>query len=119
MRIQNITRSTELASSAKEVRGFFGRLAGLINKKKLAKDEGLIIYRCSAVHTMWMKYPIDIVFVDSQLRIRKLIRHLKPWSFSPLVMSACIAIELPVETINRSLTEMGDQLSFSNSKSTA
>lgn len=118
MRIQNITRCTELASSAKEARDFLGRLVGLINKKKLAKDEGLIIYRCSAIHTMWMKYPIDIVFADRQLRIRKLVRHLKPWSFSPLVMSACIAIELPVGTIGRSLTEMGDQLSFSNSKLT-
>jgi len=110
LRIQNITRHTELASSANEARGFFERLIGLINKKKLERGKGLIIYRCSAVHTMWMRFPIDIVFTDSKLKVCRLVRHLKPWSLSLVVMSSSIAIELPEGTIDASSTVNGDQL---------
>ncbi|MBI4431558.1 MAG: DUF192 domain-containing protein [Candidatus Omnitrophica bacterium] len=115
MRIQNISRGTEIAFSAVEARGFLNRLTGLIGKKYLERGSGLILRSCSSVHTLWMRFPIDIIFADRELVVCKLIRDLKPWSFSPIILSAHLAIELPAGMIDASLTQLKDQITLTPS----
>lgn len=62
-------------------RGFFARLRGLMFKKDLPCGEALLIPRCSAVHTCFMRFPLDLVFLDSGGRPVKTVRNAKPWRF--------------------------------------
>ena len=59
----------------------------------------------------FMKFAVDVVFVDRKRRVRKLVENLRPWR-----ISACLAahsvVELPVGVIRGSQTEKGDQLEF-------
>jgi uncharacterized membrane protein (UPF0127 family) len=55
------------------------RLKGLLGKRELAAGEGLLIYPSSAVHTWFMRFPIDAVFLDRELRVLDLATELKPW----------------------------------------
>lgn len=55
------------------------RLRGLLGKPPPAPGHGLLLTPCASVHTAFMRYPIDIVFLDRQGRILKLVEALQPW----------------------------------------
>ena len=61
----------------------FKRMKGLLGRKAIAKNEALLIPRCNAIHTMGMKFPIDVFFLDKNMKTVKSVRNVKPWR--PLV----------------------------------
>ena len=63
----------------KVARTFPERLKGLIGTKSLAPDEGLLIERCTCIHTFFMRYPIDATFLDRENRVVKVVRGIRPW----------------------------------------
>lgn len=73
---------------------FGSRLKGLLGKKGLAADEGLLLKPLSSVHTWFMRFPIDVVFLDHELRVLKVVSHLRPWRFAA-ARGAQAALELP------------------------
>lgn len=70
------------------------RLRGLIGTSGLAADEGLWIVPCRQVHMFWMRYPIDVAFLDDELRVVGLQADLRPWRISPGFPAARSALEL-------------------------
>jgi uncharacterized membrane protein (UPF0127 family) len=62
----------------RDARGFRARLLGLAFLDRLAADEALLIRRCRSVHTFGMRFPIDVVFVDADFRVLRVVRHLPP-----------------------------------------
>ena len=58
------------------------RLRGLLGRKPLepAAGEGLLIEPCSSVHTFWMRYPLDLIFLDSNSRVVDICENVTPWS---------------------------------------
>ena len=66
---------------AKVARTFTERARGLIGRAKPPPGEGLLILRCNAIHTFFMSYPINAVFLDRQGRVVKEVRGIKPWRF--------------------------------------
>ena len=68
---------------ARVARTFAERAKGLIGTKDLAADEGMLIEKCNAIHTFFMSFPIDAVFLDDSDRVVKVVRGIKPWR--PLV----------------------------------
>lgn len=70
-----------LGVKAKVARTFCERARGLIGTRDLAPGEGLLIERCNAIHTLFMSFPIDAVFLDSHGRIVKTVRGIRPWRF--------------------------------------
>lgn len=68
-----------LGVRAKVARTFTERARGLIGTKDLPPGEGLLIERCNAIHTFFMSFPIDATFVDSEGRIVKTVRGIRPW----------------------------------------
>jgi uncharacterized membrane protein (UPF0127 family) len=72
---------------------FTKRLIGLLAHEKLGHDEGLLITKCSQVHTFFMRFPIDVLFLDSENKIIG-IESLKPWRISRLHFKAKSVIEL-------------------------
>ncbi|NHZ88130.1 DUF192 domain-containing protein [Massilia sp. CCM 8733] len=63
----------------KVARSFGARLAGLLGRRALAPDEALLLAPCSNMHTFFMRFAIDVVFLDSDGLILAIHRGVKPW----------------------------------------
>ena len=85
------------------------RRTGLLKHTSLPPGHGLWIVPCESVHTFFMKFAIDLVYVDRKKRVRKVRHAVPPWR-----MSACLTahsiIELPAGTARETRTEEGDEL---------
>ena len=63
-----------------EVAGsFWARARGLIGRKSLEPGTGMLIPSCNAIHTFFMRFPIDAAFLDREDRIVKVVRNIRPW----------------------------------------
>jgi uncharacterized membrane protein (UPF0127 family) len=60
----------------------FTRLRGLLGRSGLEPGEGLLLRPASSVHTFFMRFPIDVVFLDRELEVRKVVPDLRPWRFA-------------------------------------
>jgi uncharacterized membrane protein (UPF0127 family) len=90
---------------------FFTAGLGLMGRARLPENGGLLIHGCNGIHMMFMRFPIDAVFVDKQGRVLKTYERLLPWiGLVPLVWGADKVAELPVGTIRRHAIKPGDQL---------
>jgi uncharacterized membrane protein (UPF0127 family) len=72
---------------------FFARLGGLLTRARLREGEALYLAPCASVHTMFMRYPIDVAFLDAKGRVLKVVPHLKPWRVAGC-FGAAAALEL-------------------------
>lgn len=108
MKVINASKNVTIALNLREARGFFPRLKGLIGRVCLEEDEGLWMARCKAIHTFGMRFQIDVVFLDKDFIVKKIVKDLRP--FSPFVFcwSAKGVLELPVCTIEKAKVEVGD-----------
>ena len=89
---------------------FFSRFLGLMGRASLAEGTGLLIAPCSSVHMCFMRFSIDVVYLDREYRILKAVKGLRPWIGMSLCMGAWGALELPVGTIERLGMEQGRTL---------
>jgi uncharacterized membrane protein (UPF0127 family) len=112
MRVVNLTRQTELGSAVEVADSGPRRSKGLLGRKGLEPGGGLWIVPCEAVHTFWMQFPIDLIYLDRTLRIRKLKSNVSPWRLSGC-LSAHSVLELPSGTIRGSQTQVGDRVEIS------
>ena len=78
MKLYNISKGSQISSKTKIAGSFFERLMGLMGKNGLEKEECLIITPCNSIHTFFMKFPIDVVFMDREGKVVKLIRGVGP-----------------------------------------
>jgi uncharacterized membrane protein (UPF0127 family) len=93
---------------------FFEREKGLLGRKSLGPDEGLLIERRSAIHTFFMAFPIDIVFLDRDLRVRSIAREVRPFRMV-LRPGARNVVELASGAAERVGLEPGSTLSWQES----
>jgi hypothetical protein len=107
LRVLNVTRGTVLATRLEAARTGPTRRKGLLGREGLLPGEGLWIVPCESVHTFFMRFPIDLVYLDRKNSIRKVRSAVGPWR-----ASACLAahsiLELPAGTVRETRTERGD-----------
>lgn len=106
----NKTRNTVLAENVFEARSFFARGKGLLGKKSFSPNETLWIYPCNNIHTWFMQFPIDAVFVDKNLLVTKIYTQLKPWKMVWPILSARSVFEFSGGVINPDNVQPGDHL---------
>ncbi len=111
LRIRNQTRNALLADRADIADTSQKRRTGLLKHASLELGEGLWIAPCEAVHTMFMKFPIDVLFLDRKRRILKIRGSMKLWRMA-ICFRAHSVLELPAGTTDRTGTSAGDQLEF-------
>lgn len=75
---------------------FFSRLKGLIGAPPLTYQQGLLISPCQQVHTHFMGFSIDVVFLDKEFKVLHIARQMLPWRFSRFIKNAHYVLELPV-----------------------
>jgi len=107
--VRNITRETEIASRIEVAGSNVKRSKGLLGRKGLAPGEGMWIIPCEAIHTFFMKFPIDLIYLDRKHRVKKTKTAVPAWRFSAC-LSAHSVLELPAGTVNATRTERGDSL---------
>jgi uncharacterized membrane protein (UPF0127 family) len=69
------------------------RIVGLLGRTSLKKGACLWIEPCSSIHTCFMKFPIDVVYVDYEGLVLKIRRNVKPWRFDLPVFGARAVVE--------------------------
>jgi hypothetical protein len=109
LKITNLTRQTEVASCAEVAKSSTARQKGLLGRSGLPDGGGLWIIPCESVHTFFMKFPIDLIYIDRKKRVKKVRHNVRPWRLSAC-LSAHSIIELPVGAAQSSKTVPGDQL---------
>ncbi len=109
--ISNRTRGTVLATRLEVADDASRRSKGLLGRDGLEVGQGLWIVPCESVHTFFMKFPIDLVYLDRKNRVKKVRSAVGPWRLSAC-LSAHSVLELPAGTIRATLTEVGDALEF-------
>jgi uncharacterized membrane protein (UPF0127 family) len=109
--VRNQTRNTVLGEAVEVADTSEKRRVGLLKHARLDPGSGLWIVPCESVHTFFMKFPIDLVYLDKQRKVRKVRHAVPPWR-----LSACLAahsiLELPAGTAEKSGTLRGDELLF-------
>ena len=109
LRITNLTRQTELGDSIDLADTSAKRRTGLLKHERLAAGEGLWIVPCASVHTFFMKFPIDLVYLSKNRKVRKVRHAVKPWRMSACLRAHSI-LELPAGAAEKSGTQAGDEL---------
>lgn len=109
MVIRNATRNTRLADNLEIAGSGYKRSKGLLGRKELEAGAGMWIVPCEAVHTFFMQFPIDLVYLDRRHRVKKVKSCVPPWRISAC-LSAHSVVELPAGTIHETQTEPGDMI---------
>ncbi len=103
------TESLEISNDVKVADGFFDRLIGLMFKKEMNGFSALWIKPCNSIHTCFMRYDIDVLFLDKNNKIVKIFRSMRPWRMTRLYFTVSSVLELKGGTLNENVKE-GDQL---------
>ncbi len=109
MKVQVSHQNKILSKNILLAETFLSRLIGLMFKEKLVDADGLLIDPCRSIHTFFMKYSLDIVFLSEENKVIKIIRHMKPWRLSWIYFRAIKTLELPAGQLPSDVKE-GDFL---------
>ena len=117
IRAKNQTRNTILCEGLENAGGLAGQSKGLLGRDSLEPDSGLLFDNGRYTPFMWMhmffmRFAIDIVFLDRNGKVLKINRSLKPWRVSSIVFGARQALELSSGAAARSSTRPGDRIIF-------
>jgi uncharacterized protein len=106
----NQTRQLCLATNLAVAQTHWSRLVGLLGTSQgdFGNGCGLWIRPCRGIHTLAMRFPIDVVYLDRDGRVVHIEHNLQPWRFSPVRMQAASVLELPSHTVARTETALGD-----------
>ncbi|GFP32220.1 uncharacterized protein HKBW3S42_00525 [Candidatus Hakubella thermalkaliphila] len=74
--------------------------------------DGILIRPCRSIHTFFLKYPLDVIFLDQNKHICRIYSHLKPFRITPLIPSAQMVLELMGGTLLPSMAQKGDIVIF-------
>lgn len=88
------------------------RMKGLLGRKSLGVLEAMVIKPCNSIHTFFMRFPIDVLFVDKNSKVVKGIADMPPFRLSPIYLASQFVVELPAGTIQSTNTTEGDQIAI-------
>lgn len=108
--LKNMNNQAFLANKALIADNFKSRLFGLIGKASLQPDEGLILTPCSSIHSFFMRFKLDVLFLDRTQRVVSLIKGMPPNRIGPVIKNSKWVAELPEGTIASSGTKVGDEI---------
>jgi hypothetical protein len=112
LRVRNLTRGSEVAVRVRRADRAWSRVVGLLGRRSLAEDEGLLLTPCTSIHTLFMRFPIDILYLNREHAVVKAVKDLRPFRVSACLRGAHSILELPVGAIEASGTQVGDSLAL-------
>ena len=112
MKVRNITRGCILGDGVRGASSPFSRMKGLLGVKGLSPGEGLWICPCNSIHSLGMAFEFDALFLNGGMRVVALYRCFRKNRLSRIYWNARGVLELPGGTIERTGTEVGDEIEF-------
>jgi uncharacterized protein len=110
MRLINQTKNTILAEDVFLARAPFSRMKGLLGRKVFLPGQAIILEPSNSIHTFFMRFPIDILFVDKNYKIIEILPEFSPNKISRIYWHSSRVIELPAGRLNLTNTKVQDQL---------
>lgn len=95
-----LDNGTVLAKEVEPAFSFFKRLKGLMFRAALPQGHALLLAPCPQIHTCFMRFNIDVIFVAEDGTVLYVKENMKPWRVSPIVPHAVQTLELPGGTLN-------------------
>lgn len=111
-RVLNTRTGAFLGERVRAADTWVSRLIGLLGTQALAPSHGLWLSPCKGVHTLGMRYPIDVIFLDGESRVSKLASSLHPYRFCLARRGVRSVLELPAGTLDGADVQLGDSLVF-------
>ena len=112
LKVRNLTRKVLIGDAVREARTFLSRSMGLLRTDGLGAGEGLWISPCGSIHSFGMRFAFDALFLDRDLTVVGLYDRFRRNRISRVYWSARGVLELPAGTIERTGTEVGDEIKF-------
>src|ERR1700733_7672890 len=109
LRVRNVTRNAALGSKVRAATTLLERAIGLLATSSLNEGEGMYLSPCQSIHTFFMRYPIDVLFLDKDGKVL-VQKTYRPWKMSGWVAGSQGALELSAGTCERTGTRVGDHL---------
>ena len=113
MRITTATLSHGEALRIDVADDAWSRLRGLLGRDRLPAGEGLLLMGCASVHTCFMAFPVDVVYLDGDFRVTKTAERLQPWRFSFSRRGTRHTLELSAGAVEQHHLRVGDRLRVS------
>ena len=113
--ILNTTKRSTIATGTEFATSPWSRFRGLMMRNESDFQEGaaLVIDPCTSIHMFFMRFPIDVLYLDRDNRVVRAQESIKPWRVGPIyTRGARFVIELPAGTIKASQTQKGDQIAI-------
>ncbi|MDF2857114.1 MAG: hypothetical protein K0Q87_2965 [Neobacillus sp.] len=110
MKVVNLTNGAELANHVSTADTFFRRLKGLMFTESLPAGHGLLIKPCQSIHTFFMNYSIDVLYLSDNLEIVGMDEAIKPSKVGKYQKRAASVLELPAGTIRKTGAKIGHYL---------
>ena len=111
--VVNRSKQTLVVKHLSIARSFFRRLKGLLGTNHLPQGEGLLIQPCNSVHSFFMRYPIDVLFLDSSSVVVKVVENMTAGRVAVARASSAV-LEVPAGTVASTKSKIGDQLHIIN-----
>lgn len=109
-KLMNTTNNRTLIADLEVASTFLSRGKGLLGRTNLPAEKALWIHHCNSIHTFFMKFAIDCVFVDKNLKVRAIRKDVRPWRLVLPVWGAASVIEMASGTVSNENVSVGDQL---------
>jgi uncharacterized membrane protein (UPF0127 family) len=108
--IVNRTSGMVIADQVEVATSFWARGKGLIGRRGLPRGYALAIKPCNGIHMFFMAIPLDVVHVDREGRVVRILHSIKPWRPGPVVLKSAWVVELPAGTALATGTVVGDRV---------
>ncbi len=103
---------TELIVKLKVATTFFSRFLGLMGRRSLPSDEAILFPKCNSIHTFFMRFPIDVVFLSAEGDVVSAVKSLRPWRVTLPAKRVKHTLELAPGSIDRLNIATGQKLSW-------
>jgi len=110
IRVQNGRSGAFLGQRVQLANGWWRRAVGLLGRPDLPEGSGILLVPCASVHTLGMRFPVDVAFLDGKGRILETRPDLPPGRFAVGGDDVHATLELPVGTLAATDTQDGDIL---------
>jgi uncharacterized membrane protein (UPF0127 family) len=112
MIVMNLTRGRIIGNAVRVAERFFPRMRGLLRTDGLAEGEGLWIHPCNSIHSFGMRFEFDALFLGPDGKVVGRYERFPRNRISRVFWNARGVLELPAGTIERTGTEVGDEIRF-------
>lgn len=107
MQLINVDNGHVIAEQLRIADRFWSRFKGLMLTKTFPSCDGLMIQPCQSIHTFFMRYAIDVIYLDQHNEIIDIHYHIKPGQIGKSIRGVKSVVELPIGTLEKTNTKTG------------